>query len=226
MATTTVYDLINRCKTQLMETGTEGRRWANAEALVWLNEFYQFACMHLPERFSEVRSFACVAGTRQSLPPDMTQLLDVTRNLGASKRVITRFVRNELDNTRPEWHSEAAGSVIEGWCLDDMFPTTFYVSPPASSGTQIEIAGSVVPTAHDMDDYTGQDAVIKCPDYMVPAAVDYILSRCYSKDAAYTGNAQREANHLNRCLALLGIERQVRMTTSPNNPMNNGQGQS
>lgn len=220
MATTTVKSLIDRVKTQLLETTSEGVRWKNEEALGWLNDFYQFACMHLPERFADTRTFTCVAGTRQDLPADMEQLLDVTRNMDGNLRAMRPFERRMLDHTRPEWHNDTPGTVQEGWCFDDMFPRVFYVTPPATAGSMIEISGAVVPTAHPISDYTQATQTVKCPDNMVPAAIDYVLSRCYGKDADYAGNAAREQTAMTRCMTALGLAVQMQTRSSPNNPAN------
>ena len=220
MSTTTVKTIVDRVKNQLLETTTEGVRWNNEELLGWLNDFYQFACMHLPDRFADVRTFICVAGTRQDLPADMEQLLDVIRNKDGNLRAVRKVERRMLDQTRPEWHSETASTVQEGWCFDDMYPKVFFVTPPASAGSTLEISGSVVPTAHPIADYDDGTTTIKCPDNMAPASIDYILSRSYGKDADYSGNAQREQNSMNRCLNALGLSQQIQFKSSPNNPAN------
>ncbi|MBM96005.1 MAG: hypothetical protein CMI09_09200 [Oceanospirillaceae bacterium] len=220
MSTTTVKTIIDRVKNQLLETTTEGVRWNNEELLGWLNDFYQFACMHLPDRFADVRTFSCVAGTRQDLPADMEQLLDVVRNMDGNLRAVRKVDRRMLDQTRPEWHSEAASTIQEGWCFDDMFPKVFYVTPPATAGSTLEISGSVVPIGHVIADYNGGTVTIKCPDNMAPAAIDYILARSYGKDADYSGNAVREQNAMNRAMTALGLSQQVRFQTSPNNSTN------
>lgn len=221
MATTTVYELLNRCRTQLMETTTEGTRWTNDELLVWLGEFYQLACLHMPGDFSEVREITCEAGTKQTLPSDMTRLLDVTRNADGSMRAVRRTMRNIMDATRPNWHSETLSTTQEVWCMDDQFPRTFYVSPPATEESKLEIVGAIVPTAHVISDYTGAVTTIKCSDQLAPAAVDYILSRCYGKDADFSGNAARQQNHYNLCMTAMGVNSQVKIQSSPNNPANN-----
>lgn len=219
---TTVYTLLERVKLQLMEEtgGTDGIRWRNAELVDWLTEFYLLACLHLPGKFSERFEFVCVAGTRQTIPDTVSLLLEITRNLDGDMMALSKVERSHLDSTRRRWHAERSTLEQELWCFDDQMPREFFVYPPAKAGSKLELYGSVLPGAHVVEDYTGATELVRCPEELLPAALDYILSRCYSKDSEDQINTSREQNHLNKCLSMLGLTDRVALKFSPNNPAN------
>jgi hypothetical protein len=206
MPFTTVQELINRCKRQLMEDiDSDGVRWSNAEAVEWLNEFYQLACSRIPEQFTQSVVFICSAGTMQIIPADMLILVRVTRNLDGKKRAVRSVLMATLDQANPDWHSADAIDQAEVFCLDPALPRSFWIYPPVATGTRVELVGAFAPDPHTEDDYSEGVEVIRCPDVMVPAAVDYILSRCFGKDSEIAASAAREAAYLQTSLAKLAI---------------------
>jgi hypothetical protein len=206
MPYTTVQELINRCKRQLMEDlNYDGVRWLNAEAVEWLNEFYQLACARIPEQFSQSVAFVCSAGTMQIIPSDMVILVRVTRNLDGKKRAVRPALMPALDQAKPDWHSADEADQTEVFCLDPTLPRAFWVYPPAVSGLRLEIVGAYAPDPHVESDYTDGIEVIRCPDVMVPAAVDYVLSRCFGKDSEVAASAARESAYLQTSLAKLAM---------------------
>lgn len=215
MATTTLKTVIDRCKTTLQEVTSDGTRWSNNELVDWAGEFYQFASSMNPGEFSDMREFQCVAGTKQDAPGDMVQVLDIIRNLEGSKAPIIASTKNVLDSTRRGWHGEVPTNSQEVFILDERYPRQFYVWPPASAGSLIEIAGVVIPEKHSLADYSGGVAVIKCSDRLVPPMVDYVLFRAYSKDADFAGNANRANVHYTTCVNALQLGRNSRYEVSP-----------
>jgi hypothetical protein len=71
--------------------------------------------LHKPNSSVRNTPFALVAGTRQSLPPDGVQLLDVVRNLPA--RGVRIVAREILDAQLPDWHNEvpSLASQLKPW---------------------------------------------------------------------------------------------------------------
>lgn len=215
MPTTKVKDAIDRCKRTLQEVTSGGTRWKNEELVVWLSEFYQFAAGVSPGEFSVMRSFSCVAGTKQDAPEDIVQVLDVTRNLDGQLTSIIATTKNVMDSTRRNWHGETQSITQEVFILDERYPRQFYVWPPAAADSKIEIVGVVVPVAHSIGDYDGDEKAIKCSDRLVPAMVDYVLYRAYSKDAEFAGNKARADSHYNACIQLLQAGRDARYQMTP-----------
>ena len=84
-----------------------------------------------------------MAGTRQSLPPDGVQLLDVVRNLpGRAVRIVMREI---LDAQLPDWHSDAATTVVKHFCYSEQNLKTFYVYPPNTGTGTVELVYSAAP---------------------------------------------------------------------------------
>lgn len=205
MTTTTLKDVIDRTKTTLQEITTEGIRWKNEELLMWANDFYRYASSAVPGEFSHIREFSCVAGTLQNAPADIVQILDVMRNLDGNKAPVIRTEKNVLDSTRRDWHSETETMQQEAFITDPRHLKAFYVWPPASVGSKLEIMGVVVPVAHDKADLSDEAITIKCDDRLAPAMVDYILFRAFQKDSDATLNAERAATHFQIMNASLGL---------------------
>lgn len=215
MANSTLKEVIDRCKITLQEITSEGTRWANQELVDWAGEFYQVASSVNPAEFSEVIEFTCISGTRQNAPDDVVQILEITRNLDGTKMPIVATTKNVLDSTRRGWHGEIESSSQEVFVLDERYPRTFYVWPPATAGSKLEAVAVVTPTKHALADYTTGTAKVKCSDRLVPPMVDYILFRAYSKDADFAGNQQRSDIHYRNCLQALQAGREVRYQVSP-----------
>jgi hypothetical protein len=215
MATTTLKEVIDRCKVTLQEITTDGTRWANQELVDWAGEFYQLASSVNPAEFSGVREFTCVSGTKQDAPNNVVQIIDITRNLDGTKMPIFATTKNVLDSTRRGWHGELESQAQEVFVLDERYPRTFYVWPPAQAGSKVEVVAIAVPEKHLIADYSGGTASIKCSDRLTPSMVDYILFRAYSKDAEFAGNQQRSDIHYRNCLQTLQAGRDVRYQVSP-----------
>jgi hypothetical protein len=99
--------------------------------------------------------------------------------------------------------------------FDPRLPREFLVYPPATTAAQLEVVYSSVPTGHTVSGNTVPDEVIKLDDSWANCMVDYILYRCYSKDAEYTANTQRAASHYQAMLTSLGAKTQADMAVSP-----------
>lgn len=217
MAITTVGDVLTRVKTTLQELSESGTRWTNDELMRWLNESYQAIAGLKPDASSINEPLPLAVGTKQTIPANGLRLIDVVRNVAteSDKGAIVLCSRAQLDATRRGWHNETPSLNIEHFVFDEMDPQHFYVYPPAAEGASIEIIYSQVPAAHNA--YPGSRYnPIRLDDSYVPAIVDYILYRAYSKDADFAGNANRSTSHFQAFSAALGTKVKVDVVSSPN----------
>ena len=217
MSVTTVETIINdRVKITLQELAENGTRWTNAELMGWLNESYQTIIGLRPDAASVNEDLALVAGTKQSIPASGLRLLDVVRNTATSsnKRGVILASRRQLDSTRRDWHGEPEQVSIEHYIFDDADPRNFYVYPPASVGATLEIIYSQVPVGHDYS--VSKTDAIKLPDTYAPAITDWIMFRCFSKDAEHAANANRAQSHQAAFMNALGQKTATDSATSPN----------
>ena len=206
MATVTVNSTLARAATLLQDITSI--RWPLLELLDWLNDAQREVVLHKPNSSVRNTPFALVAGTRQSLPPDGVQLLDVVRNLpGRAVRIVAREI---LDAQLPDWHNEAPSLAAKHFCYSEQNLKTFYVYPPNTGTGTVELVYSAAP----------QDAVlgglISVDDIYQSVLLDYILYRAWSKDAEYAANPTRANAHYTAFANALGGKYQIENAASPN----------
>lgn len=216
----TVAEIVNNAKRILQEVTSEGTRWTNDELAGWLNEFYQAAVGLKPDVSTVNEEVTLATGTKQSIPAAGLRLLDVIRNTTGKMTGISVTTRKSLDTVRRAWHSDPASTRIEHYVFDDLDPTTFYVYPPADTGTDVEILYSTVPEPHDLSTgfsvYSLED--FKLNDAHAPAATDYLLYRAFAKDAETPQNLNRSQMHYQNYAQQLTGKRQADQAYSPNSP--------
>ena len=162
-------------------------------------------------------------GTEQAVPG--LTLIKVVRNMSSNQDGATggRAVRlvdsDTLNSIEPDWHNPtvtgdaAHGSVIKHYVFDPDDPKKFYVYPGVKSGLNayIEIVYSDVPT-----DLSATSSTIGIDDIYGNALIDYVLYRCYLKDAEFAGNAQRANTHYQLFMASISGGGQAKNLFDPN----------
>lgn len=181
-------------KVKILIQDTTNIRWADSELLGWLNDGQRDICTKRPDACSKTASVALVAGTKQSLPSDGTAVIKVIRNMGtdgATAGTALRKVPMELlDSSLPDWHAATAVAVVKHFMTDPRNPRVFYVYPPATGTTQVELLYGAVPV-----DAAATSSAITIDDAYEPALIDYIAFRAFSKDNDLIGNDVRAAMH-------------------------------
>lgn len=192
MPTITANAILTKAKTLLQDTTSV--RWGDAELLGWLNDGQRAVAMLRPDVSSKLVSLALVAGTRQSIPADGTAVMRVVRNMGAGGTTPGRAVRHVpmelLDSNLPGWHTVTPSAEILHAAVDVRVPRTFYVYPPATAGTQVELMYAAPPA-----DVGAVGDTITIDDVFSAPLVDYVCFRAYSKDQDMSGNAERATAH-------------------------------
>ena len=222
MATVKVIDIIRNVEHVLQDTSI---RWPRTELQNWVNEAYLSVILLRPDANAKAGSFTCAVGSRQSLTAQFAsglKLLDITRNLAASsdKKAIRLVARSVLDDQRPAWHAETGTVNIQHYMYDPRQPKEFFVYPPATTSSQIEVVYSDAVTAHALTesqlDPTGSNAtVILLDDIYKSPITDWVLYRAYSKDAEYGANEARAAASYQAFAAALGQKTQVDAAAAP-----------
>lgn len=219
MPVTTVGTVVRSAKLILQEVTEAGTRWKNEELIGWLNESYQAITQVKPDASSINEEVDLVTGTRQSIPDSGLRLLDVVRNTSEQSQGYGILVatRRSIDQTRRAWHRDPVSYNIEQFMFDDLDPTHYYVYPPARSGAKVEIIYSAVPDPHATNSLASVEGdTINLPDAYVPAMIDYILYRAYSKDAGHAANLNRASMHMQAFNNALGVKAQTDAANSPN----------
>lgn len=223
MATIKVIEVIKRVEDVLQDSNV---RWPRLELQNWLNESYLQIVLLRPDASSKTGTFTCVAGSRQSITSGFSsalRLLDVVRNLASSsdKKVVRLIDRSVLDDQRPTWHTETGSVNTQNYTFDIRQPKEFFVYPPATTSTQLEVVYADLPGAHSLsasalDPTTGSNTeIIKVDDTYLSVITDWILYRAFSKDAEFAANAARAGAHYQTFMSSIGNKTQSDVGSSP-----------
>lgn len=194
MGSKTIISILNRANRTLNDK--VWARWSKDEMVDHYNDAVRAIILLRPDANAMEVSFDCSAGTKQSLPTNALRLIDVIRN---SNGHVIRFTdRSVLDDSYPDWHATADATEVSAYTYDSRVPQVFFVYPGVVSGTKIDIAYSIAPVEKELADITSATApaTIDVNDVYANAILDYILYRCYSKDAEYSANSARAQNYL------------------------------
>ena len=203
-------DIIARAQILLQDSGT---RWPTSELLGWINEAFKAITLARPDATMKTGAFKLTTGTSKqklntsgSLITDAIRLRSVVRNLGVLTTDTGRAIRPEpqrvLDDQIPTWHSQVDNTNgVQFYVHDPMNPLVFYIYPHLSVVTwHVE----VVYTAEPVTAASSSDA-ISVDEAYVPAVLDYVCYRAYSKDAEYTANAALAQGYYQRFMGSLQV---------------------
>lgn len=214
MSTITAQSVVD--KVQVILQDTTGVRWPDSELLDWLNDGQREIVLYKPNAFIKNLAVRMAGGTKQSLPADGVQLIDVVRNMGTNGntpgRAVRITMREVLDSQLPDWHSETPSSVVKHYVYSLLDPKNFYVYPPQPAAGQgyVELVYGASPTD------TTLGGTITLDDIYQNVLVDYILYRAYSKDTEYAADQNRAATHQNAYIAALTGKAKVEVGANPN----------
>jgi hypothetical protein len=216
----TAQSLIDKARLILQETSPGGMRWKDPELLGWLNEAQVEIVKIKPNVSSTNTNIQLAQGTLQTIPDNGVSLIKIVRNMqsaantgndlpGRSIRITDIEI---LDAENPDWHTQSADTEVLYYTFDEDDPKHFYVYPPqpASPGyINLVYSSAPVEVATLADNITIRDIYSN-------QIIDYILFRCYQKDASYAGNQQRSMTHFNLFMQLLTGKKGVEMQITPN----------
>lgn len=179
MPTVTAQTIADRATLILQDAGNV--RWTAAELLGWINDGQREIFVHRRDASSRVTATLLVAGTKQTLPADGVLLLDIKRNAGVAGTTFGAPVRRTsmdlLDAVSPGWHTATASATIKNFMYDQRTPTVYYVYPPASAPTYVELEYAANPAQ-----VAALGDVIGVADDYANALLDYVLFRANAKD--------------------------------------------
>lgn len=212
-------DIVHRVVDTLQDTTSV--RWPVPELVRYLNDGQREVVLYRPDATIKSATVTCVAGPKQSLPSDAAKLIDVIRNSATgTSRAVRMVAREVLDAQIPDWYGLSGQLEIVHFTYDPRDPQTFFVYPPATNTSQVDITYSAFPTEVDEPtsgsaEYSDVEGNIDIPDIYGNVLIDYILYRAYSKDSEYAGNAQRAQAHYGAFANALNIEIQGTTGVSP-----------
>lgn len=221
----TAADVMSRAQAVLKDDGT---RWPFLELMDWLNDGLQTITTIAPQVVGETLVMDLVAGTRQMLPATHSALIRVNANVTVVEtvtirgRTITPVKREILDQQIPGWqstlvipHSTTVLHVIDDASMHELFEVF-----PGNNGTgKIEVFAAKRPTkltfAAGTPGLPTATATVDLDDQYLPALADYVLYRCFSKDAGQPGNMQRAIQHQQQFMAPFGAKMAIEAADNP-----------
>lgn len=208
MGTITVLEVIG--KAQIIMQDLTGVRWPVAtEMLGWLNDGQREVQIYKPNSYVKNVAVKLTAGTKQELPADGIQLIDIVRNMGTDGQTPGNAVRiterESLDANVRNWHTATPATSVKHYTYSPLDPKHFYVYPPQPPTNQgyVEMIYGALPPA------CVQNGVINVDDIYQNVLIDYILYRAFSKDSEVADSnraARYQASYLNALTGKAKIE--------------------
>ena len=229
--TITAQSIIHRA-TDLLQDQTSVR-WPVNELVRWLNDAQRAIIKVRPDSMNTTATMRLSAGSRQNLlsptatagsaplTPVPAKLIEITRNLAASstKKAVRLVPREILDAQTPGWHAITPVVDVLHYMFDPRDPRSFYVYPPATVASELEVMYSAYPTdvAEPADGaiYSAVTGNLSLPDIYADDVLNLIMFRAYSKDSEYAGNDAKATAYLNMMTASLGAEIAATMAVKP-----------
>lgn len=206
MSLVTAKEIINRVKVLINDITLT--RWTKVEVLDYLNDAQRAIVIRRPDAYTvDDDDFPCVAGTKQRLPDEALRLIEITRNKTGNV-IRGPFDRNVLDTNYPNWHTVNTATSAELFLYDERNPKTFYLYPGVADGVLVTAVYSKAPpliteAMHDADQ------VISLDDIYMNAIIEWILYRCYMKDAEFAANPNKSLMHQSAFKTQLGEKSQA-----------------
>ncbi len=206
MPTVTVDSTLARAAVLLQDA--TNIRWPLTELLNWFNDGQREVVLRKPNASVRNTALPMAQGTKQSIPSDGVQLLDVVRNLpGSAIRIVDREI---LDAQLPDWHIATQVAQVKHFCYSELDLKNFYVYPPNNGAGVIELIYSAAPANAVLG------GVMSIDDIYQSALLDYVMYRAYSKDSEYSADPTRVAAHYAAFINSLGGKAQMEAGASPN----------
>lgn len=194
MSTTLASAVIARAAGLLQDTSFT--RWPELKQLEWLIDGQREAAMLNPLLYVRTVDHTLTKGTKQTLPADGRELVDVPRNVNGD--AITQVARRALDSQVPDWHSAArANKKVLHFCYAPTDAKHFLVFPASPGGNAVELVYAAIPPE------LGLSSVISLDDSYVGALVDYLMYRAYEKDSEHAPTAAAAGLHRASFIALV-----------------------
>jgi hypothetical protein len=201
---------------QVLLKDTAGIRWTAAELVDALNAAQREIATLRPDLMATSAAYALAAGARQAVPANCSKLMDIPRN--TTGPAIRQVQREDLDAINRDWYTLPGATVIKHFTHDAKQPNVFWVYPPAASGVNVDIEYAALPAdipAPGAASFTGVTGNLGVADVFANAAMHFVLSRAYAKDAQAGGNAVLSAEHERKFRAAMGDDLTTRQAVKP-----------
>jgi hypothetical protein len=212
--TVTAGTILTRVRTQLIDE-LDQKRWEDAELYRWMSDGQRVLIAMDPAIGAYTDSLKLIVGTKQNLPDGSFMLLDVKRNMGLDGetpgRAVTVVSRENLDRVDPDWHASRRSDITYHYIYDPKQPRIFYVWPPSTGMTYLEVSRAVNPA-----DLTAPESTLGVPDLYQTALFDYVMFRAHQKDSDYAGGNDKAQAYLQLFQMFITGHEAAKVDESPN----------
>lgn len=181
--------------------------WSDAELLGYLNEGERTICNHKPTSYVKNAPVDMVAGTKQALPADGLQLLDIPDNV-VSGRAVTLVKRTLLDHTNRFWPAATAQRDVRHYAYDVRDPLSFDICPRNDGTGQVNMTYCAVPPA------ITADGSINVRDTFEHALTCFVVSRAYAANTDRQ-DLTKSVQYFNQFAQQVGMRASAEVATTP-----------
>lgn len=194
-------------------------QWQVAELVRALNAAQRQVILYRPDALNKATTITCVAGTKQALPTDGAELIEVVRNNSTSStRAVRMCDRADLDAQVPGWHALSQKDEIVHFMYDPREPKAFWVYPPATTNAKLDInyAAAATDIAEPAAGSIWSDVggTVSVADKYADTLVDYILYRAWLKEGDTQDLAKSSAS-LQAFASALGVDIKALVAVAP-----------
>jgi len=213
MGTITVDSILTKACQDLNDE--DQVRWLSTHKVALINEAQRAVVNVKWNAYVKNSTTPTVSGTKQTLPVDAVQLIDIPRNMGVDGltpgKVIRPVKREVLDARVPGWHYATADAEAQHYTysLEDI--RTFYLYPPQPTTGMGHV--HLVYAALPADVAAGGQ--ITLDDIYEPALVFYLLYRCFSKDTEFAADQGRAPSYWQAFVAAITGKAKAEIAAPP-----------
>lgn len=196
------------------------KKWPVDQLVRYLNDGQGVVATIRPDAFIDLHTMTLAAGSRQTLPDGYLKLIEPVGNHAGRSISVPAGGTRLMDAQMPGWRQSPQKSTILHVFYDERDLLHFDTWPPAEASTEIDLKLLKAPTPieepgadTDWTDVNGDLSVVD--DLLALALKDYVLFRCYMKDAQHAAQSARASTHAQLFASALGVEVQVLLATGP-----------
>lgn len=193
---TTAQSIIDRVRTQLIDTGTSPR-WSDTELLAHISDGQRAIVAVRPEASTTLVSRSLVAGAVQTIPADGHATLTITRN--TSGRACSEVTRQLMNIQYPTWTTDTATATVRHYFVDEADKRYFYVYPPNTGTGSVELLYSVMPS-----DLASTSSTLTVRDIYQTPLFDYVMAKAHQKDSDFAAGQTLSAMYMQSFIAFIG----------------------
>lgn len=183
------------------------RTWTIQAHYQYLSDALRVLASLKPGYFAALHKWQLDANkVEQTIPTGYYLMLRDPYNMGAAGtaygRTMTQTKTEALTDIDPSWRAVAPAAAVKHYVYDaERAPKRFECYPPPNAALWVQGELAADPTG-----IADQNDTLSCHDTAVPALVEWMLYRAYSRDDEKTFAPQKAAAHVALFFQLLGIK--------------------